>query len=546
MLKQFLKILILLCVSLFFEKCAQVAPLTGGEKDTKPPKLIEALPSNKSTNFNGSTIILKFNEFVQLKDLKNQLIITPKLETEPEISASGKKIKIELNTQELLPNTTYRIYFGKSVADMTESNAIQNFEYVFSTGTYIDTLKLKGKVINAFNQKNIDDAIVGLYYSNNKYKDSVAYKQAPDYMSRSMENGEFNFNYLPKKEFKVVAFYDRNKNLQYDGETEKIAFLDENLNLQSDSNINLHLFQELPNKAYLKKATFPYAGKLLIIYNTKCVFNVKATKTQKQTYIYETDQNKEKDTIALYYKGISDTLSLFVTNQSNKKIDTLTLAVPKINANKNKSLIINSNSQNGILNLNTSLKFTFLSLIDTTKTSLSKLVLMSEKDSIKKSEALKTRYIAPNKIEILNKLIEGVNYNIKIDTACFFDFNGKYNDSLKLNFKLQNKIDFGKVTLKLLLNKKQPYIIQFINDKEQVVREEYISFSLSSSNAVSIDFTDVLPGTYQVKILFDDNNNRKWDTGNYLLNKQPEKVIISSKQIKVMSDWDVEEEILVK
>ena len=94
--KHFLKILILLCVCTIFVKCAQVVPLTGGARDETPPKLVEALPGVESKNFNGSVIILKFNEFVILKDLKNQLIISPGFTAEPEISVEGKKVKIEL------------------------------------------------------------------------------------------------------------------------------------------------------------------------------------------------------------------------------------------------------------------------------------------------------------------------------------------------------------------------------------------------------------------------------------------------------------------
>lgn len=174
------------------------------------------------------------------------------------------------------------------------------------------------------------------------------------------------------------------------------------------------------------------------------------------------------------------------------------------------------------------------------------MFLIYKKDSALIKEPLKGKLIAPYKLEISNKLAEGINYILKIDTSAFFDYNGKYNDSIKTNFKLHGKADFGKVTLKLLLNKKQAYIVQLINDKELVVKEKFISLSLSSSNAENIDFEGILPGNYMVKILFDDNENKKWDAGNYLMHKQPEKVIIHPKQLKVISDWDVEEEILIK
>jgi len=546
MLKQSLKILILLSVFMLFEKCAQVVPLSGGKRDEKPPVLIEALPVNKSNNFNGTEIILKFNEYIQFKDLKNQLIISPGFKTDPELSVEGKKIKITLKKDELLPNTTYRIYFGKSVADMTEGNAIPDFDYIFSTGTYIDTLKVKGKVSDAFNSKNAGGVIVGLYTDDKVNADSLPYKNVPDYISRADNNGIFNFSYLPKKTFKVLAFFDKNKNYKYDGESEKIAFRDENLKLDLDTSINLTLFQEEPSKTFIKKTVLPYYGKALIIYNRKSVFEVKALNKEDAAKLYEPDPGFEKDSISIYYKGIEDTLKITVTNLNNKKTDTLSQAVPKLKINKPKTLTFNTNVQTGILNQGVPLQFVFFNLMDSSKTNFQKMQLHYKKDTIRVIEAVSGTFISPFKLQINNKLAEGITYKLKIDTARFFDVNGKYNDSLNISFKLQSKTELGKVTLKLLLNKKQAYTVQLINDKEQVIKTGFISLSLSSSNSVSIEFTGVPPGTYLVKVLFDDNENKKWDTGNYLFNKQPEKVIISSKQIKVMSDWDVEEEILVK
>ena len=92
MIKLAFKIVFAFFLILIFEKCAQVAPLNGGKRDTAAPKLVEAIPANKSINFNADQIILKFDEYVKLKDLPNQLIISPKLSFEPDIAADGKKI----------------------------------------------------------------------------------------------------------------------------------------------------------------------------------------------------------------------------------------------------------------------------------------------------------------------------------------------------------------------------------------------------------------------------------------------------------------------
>ncbi|HOZ86735.1 MAG TPA: Ig-like domain-containing protein, partial [Bacteroidia bacterium] len=225
MAKQLLKILLIFIPVLLFVHCAQIAPLNGGKRDLDPPKLIEAIPANQSSNFNSAIITLRFDEFVKLNDLSNQLIVSPKLKTTPEIESNGKTITISLIRTELKPNTTYRIYLGQAVADMHEANAIRNFEYVFSTGSYIDSLELKGLVLDAFNNKPANNTIIGLYH-HSENSDSLPFKNVPDYLAKSDENGQFKFTNLPAATFKVYAYSDKNKNYLYDGETEKIAFLE--------------------------------------------------------------------------------------------------------------------------------------------------------------------------------------------------------------------------------------------------------------------------------------------------------------------------------
>lgn len=545
MIRHYFKITLFALLTLCFNRCAQVAPLTGGARDTTPPKLLEALPQQAALNFNNDEIVLRFDEYVQLKDLKNQLLISPKIKTEPEISAEGKKIVVLIKKNELAPNTTYRIYFGKSVADMTEGNTIPNFEYVFSTGNYIDSLKVKGTIVEAFNEKPAGEVLVGLY-NLNKLNDSLIYKETPDYITRTLAGGEFSFGNLPKSTFKAVAFTDKNKNYLYDGESEKIGFKDSVLVLSSDTILNLKIFSEEPSKTFIKKSSAPYYGILNVIYNKKSVFKANTLNADEGRLVTETETGREKDTVTFYYSGIKDTLGVIIKDVVSQKTDTIKVTLPTINTRRKKTLTYSSSLLNSALPVNVPLKLNFISSLDTSKTNPDKLYLIYLKDSLRVKEPVTLSYSWPNGVYIKNKLIEGVDYRLKIDTAAFYDLNGKYNDSSIVNFKLQSKTELGKMSIKVLLNKKQAYIIQLLNDKGQAAKEDYIRFSLSSSNAATVDFTDVTPGTYMVKIIFDDNENKKWDTGNYLRGKQPEKVYISSKQIKVLPDWEMEEEILIK
>ena len=146
-----MRILFLLLISVLFTSCAKRGYITGGMKDTIAPVLKLSEPKNFSTNFKGNIIKLQFDEYVKLKDVNKQMIISPPMKTQPLISpmAATKEIKITIKDT-LLENTTYSFNFGNSIQDNNEGNPYQQFKYIFSTGTYIDSLELRGTIKDAF------------------------------------------------------------------------------------------------------------------------------------------------------------------------------------------------------------------------------------------------------------------------------------------------------------------------------------------------------------------------------------------------------------
>ena len=549
MVRQVLQILLVFSLILVFTRCAQIVALSGGERDTIPPKLLEAAPARNSTNFNAEYISLKFDEFVQVKDLNNQLIVTPKLKTAPEISAEGKSIIVKFKKEELLPNTTYRMYFGTAIVDMNESNSIPDFEYVFSTGSVIDTVQVKGDIIDAYDNKPVSDVLIALYNSK-QTNDSLVYKTEPDYITRSKSDGTFLIKNLPYANFRVYAFTDKNKNNLYDGEAERIAFLDTTLKLTSDTTVHLKLFQEEASKTFIKKSSSPYYGFAQIILNKKSVVKLSPLVTANSLNISETNIGGEKDTVSFYYKNINDTLDLSLQNFNTNKIDTFRVTLPKNNLSKRRLKTFTFNTPGNKLPLYTNLKLSFLNWMDTTKHDLSKIKFSSKEDSTIAPQPAKGRWLSVTTFELEHTLKEGISYFVKIDTAAFFDLNKIPNDSNAVNFIAQSKTEFGKLTLKLSFNsdstQKQNYVVQLIGQQNKVEKEHYVLFSELVNNAVTIDFTDVQPATYIAKIIFDTNKNKKWDSGNILRKQQAEKVIINSKQLKILSDWEIEEEILIK
>jgi hypothetical protein len=207
---------------MFFMACANVVAPTGGPKDEDPPVVIRSVPLNYSPNYNGEQIRIFFDEFIVLNDLRQQLLVSPPLENTPEIRVRGRNLIIDIE-DELRPNTTYSIFMGDAVRDNTEGNAIPNFRFVFSTGDFVDSLSLGGKVVNAFTLEPEEAVFVMLYDS---IYDSIPYKERPVYLSKTNKEGEFSITNMKEGSYLMFGLVDNNGNFLYDLPDEKIAFLD--------------------------------------------------------------------------------------------------------------------------------------------------------------------------------------------------------------------------------------------------------------------------------------------------------------------------------
>ena len=175
---------------LLWVACARIGAPTGGAEDKTPPKVLRTLPANESVHFTGNRIRIYFDEYIQLKDIRKQLIISPPMEYFPEITPSGNAAKyIDIRILDTLkPNTTYTLNFGKSIQDNNEGNPLSFYTYTFSTGSSIDSLTLKGSIKDALALKPDNYVNVMLYEKNVKFSDSIVYKQKPMYVVNTLDS----------------------------------------------------------------------------------------------------------------------------------------------------------------------------------------------------------------------------------------------------------------------------------------------------------------------------------------------------------------------
>ncbi len=216
----FFIVLFLFAKLLLLSSCANIIPPGGGPKDTLPPVLKVALPKDSITSFKGKTIILNFDEYVQLDNPQDNVVVSPNPANQPIIVSKLRTVTIKLRDS-LLPNTTYTINFGNALKDVNEGNVYKNFTYVFSTGTTLAHQVLSGKVLLA-ETGEIDSALIVVLQSN--LADSAIKKLRPLYYTRINGKGNFEFRNLPEGTFNVFAL-PNDYSKKYDDSTKVFAFL---------------------------------------------------------------------------------------------------------------------------------------------------------------------------------------------------------------------------------------------------------------------------------------------------------------------------------
>lgn len=539
-----IRFLLSLFAVLLFQRCAQMSPLTGGARDNQAPKLLLAQPPLYSTDFRQKKIILTFNEYVRVGDLQNNLVVLPKIRNLPDVEAEGKKIIVRIDTADLKKNTTYRLNFGDAIADLNEGNPVRNFEYVFSTGGFVDSLKLQGSVSDALENTAMDNILIGLYEAENT-NDSVLFKNSPDYITRS-NKGTFQFTHLPAGTFRAYAMEDLNKNLNYDPDAERIGFLGKDLSLPGDSFLNFSMFKEIPYRAYVKKSESPYYGHTRIILNKTTGVKVSTLHPGQLENLFIEQNGGDRDTLLLFYKDIEDSLSLVLKFEESGKVDTLQISLPKRSQKKRNFAFIRLNIENNKLARKQPLKLTFINWMDTGYLVREKIKLQYKVDSIWINYPLQKQWKSRRELQLCDSLPEGRSFVLKLDTAAFRDAFMAKNDSVLFRFNTESLSELGDAVLNMQFYRKEQHLVQLLNSSGLVQRSEPVSLSLSSSNSIRLHFKALPPGSYRVRVVYDLNKNEKWDSGSLLKKQQAEAVFLHPRTINVLSDWEIEEEVKVK
>lgn len=513
--------------------CAKRGTIDGGPKDTIAPKLQMSFPKNFSTEFKGDEIKLTFDEYVKLKNVNKQLIVSPPMDPAPEVSPLNASRTLTIKLKDTLqPNTTYSLNFGQSIQDNNEGNPYPQFKYIFSTGAYMDSLKLGGIIKDAYKRDPDNFVSVMLYEADSTFTDSTIYKKLPRYVTNTLDSSKvFTLENLRAGSYWLVAMKDANSNYKFDPKSDKIAFHKERVTIPSDTLYEMELFAEtLPFKA--TKPSQTEGNKLILGYEgdpRNVSVSLRNAGQELKTIL---TKFPEKDSLYIWHEPVkADSLQLTVT-----KADYSQDFVFKIKKQKSDTLTI-SPRQSG------NLAFRDTLALKSTRPLVGfdpSLMSITRKDS--SAVAFTTGY---DDMKMEFKLIfekEPLEkYKVNLLPGALTDFYEAKNDSLQFSFSTKNTSEYGNLRVTLENIYKQPIIVQLTDEKGNVKAVDYIGYDTSLQTTAVVDFMALDPLLYTLRIIYDENKNRRWDTGSYMERRQSEEVIYFPKAIDVRANWDVDQ-----
>lgn len=512
--------------------CAKRGTISGGARDTIPPVIVNSDPKNFSTNFKGDFIKINFNEYIKVKDINRQLIISPPMKNAPTIVPMGnasKFITIKI-LDTLQPNTTYSFNFGQSITDNNEGNPYSQFKYVMSTGDHIDSLKLGGVIKDAYSKKP-DNFVNVMLYEAETFTDSTVYKKQPHYVTNTLDSlRTYTLENLKPGKYRLIALKDKNNNFRFNPKEDKIGFLKHPITVPTDTLYKLELFKEKPAFSAMKPAQAS-ANKLIMGYEGNPKNTAITIKNGNEIVNSRFTKLSGKDSLNIWIPKIkADSLQVFVSNEKYSKTFS-----PKIKEMKLIDTLNVGVKQKGILHFND--KFTLTTSVPLTKIDSTRISIM-KKDSTKVPFQFKYKEYE-EEVELDFKKDEDQRYQITLLPGALKDFYEVENDTLKFSISTKKLTDYGNLRLKLENVDRFPIIIELIDAKENVIASKY------SEKETEVNFEALEPKLYSVRIVYDDNKDGEWTTGNFLEKRQAEEVIYFPGDLDVRANWDVDQAFIL-
>lgn len=523
--------------------CARQGYPEGGPRDREAPQVVEESPANGTLNFDHKTFFVGFNEYVVIQDADNNVLISPPMKPKPTFATKRHGIQVTLNDS-LLPNTTYLFQFSNAIADFTEGNKLQRYEYAFSTGSTIDSMMLQGSVTDAFSLTPRKNTVTVMLYPYDS-DDSAITKINPSNITRCDEKGTFQFSHIRPGQYRLMAIEDADKDLRY-GANEAIAFLDTIVESNSPSD-----------------STAP-SHRMLMSFDELKIQRITQSKFEREGYAEITTMlpmlqpTVECDTAIVWRLAPSrDTIRLWTINPKGRNIvvrladssglaDTLKMQwrqKRKMNATTTPS---STTVEWCKWSTGTTLPhfmqpaIAMTNPIDTARTRLDSAATV-----LRLSDSTYSIHNIVVDSTLLSAYIDfkpqaDQRYKIVIDDKRLYDIFGNTTDTLQLTTEVQGEDKFGNIIVTLKASDDTQHYVAVLTDGSG---KEIQTIVLG--NGRKANFRRLKPGTYRVHAFADRNNDGRWTPGNYWTHRQPEEIYYMAKTLTLRANWDMEETLEV-
>ncbi|WP_341841970.1 Ig-like domain-containing domain [Chitinophaga caseinilytica] len=474
--------IVLLACGYLFSGCANIVPPGGGPRDTLAPRVLSVSPPDSTLNFNEQRVTFRFDEYVELDNVLEKLIVSPTLKRTPVITAKLRTVTMVIKDS-LQPNTTYTFNLGDAVKDVNERNPIEDFQYVVSTGDYLDSITLSGTILIAETGKPDSNVAVMLY--SNITEDSVVSKEKPLYLAKTKGNGTFRFKNLKPGTYRIFALKEENRDFQYTEADELIAYYDAPLDLSENmADVNMSLF-------------------------------------------------KEPDSLRPKYDDLTVPEEAQPQQEEKKKDDK-----------KKPKLIASAELSGGRQELGDSLTLSFNFPIRSLDSSA--ISLLEDTTLQRVRFGLTVADTTMKQFKMSYNWKPGKPYQLILPAGFATDTTGLQTAKADtVRFEAKQLDDYGTVTVNLSVSDSARHILpesdsgyQFVVQLVQGGKEvKYTGVVKNGKWERGL----IQPGEYEIRVIVDRNFNGRWDTGIYYRNpkKQPETVFTFKDPINVKKNWTV-------
>lgn len=524
--------------------CANIIAPTGGLKDTLAPVLdtAESSPKMEQLNYQQQTVDLYFNEWIETKKLKQELIITPRVK-DYTYKVIKKRLKLTF-AEPLDSNTTYNLDFRESIVDITEKNPVR-LRLAFSTGNQLDTMEVKGKVKEVLTNAPAKKTLLALYKADDTL--DVA-KHPPYYLTETNDAGFYNFKNIKAGRYRIYAIKDQNNNKYYNkgemiGFSTSIVDLGQgnqdslNLDLVKEDYIPPKLLSKIPKKHYFE-VQFNEGLQTIRLDSGQTNLN------QKVLYTISTDGKK----LTFYSQRPQDSLRLRViaTDSASNRLSqeiTLRFRNKPIKKRDRQAFTATIAPQNdiGIVGKQLALKIDFTKPVKSFDRTKLKYLIDADTTNLKPLLDDSSSTFQWNQYKTQLKITRPISFKQSIqfvaDSAAFISAINDTSSTIQTKLERLDPTKIGIVNVKLETSASN-LIVQILDQEFNLIKEQ------KSPGAKTLQFENLAAGTYTLRVIIDTNNNGKWDFSDYKNGKPAEKIFFASAPIQLRANW--EQNITVK